>query len=623
MKNIKRIIGILFILTFAILVVGCRRQNSNGGGETNKNLTDEELVQSVINNVNIPESIHTGLDLPTEVDGVKINWTAEDDIILNKDINFYVIEGKEYEVRLFGTFTYKDIEVASTFYVKLESGKNSAISVAWDYFSDKIPTKTVSKFYLRTKKDYNGCTVVYKSLNTDVITDNGNVNQSFDDQKVMFNTYISKDNLTIVYPTEILVSGYTDLQCVEFTLAYVEEQVKQANADNSHKYPDANEEYGTLINWYSLTPGLITANGTVIPPLTAQKVTLGCSVTKGDAVRTLSFTFDNFGGNITKLEQLKIWSEGIIDSYIRGTKNYVGQDDHLTEQVRTNNNGTLNLLLGSPIEIDTTYLIDTSDPTIKTKMWGSGGLGTDTHPAVPQSVLDELFYPGYQMPNDQNILWIVVHESGMPREGQDAKLLAELQVRNAYSTGRQASWHYQVDHNVIYQSFDDSIVCWHAGDGTYKLGGGNNNGIGIEMCINGDGNYEGAMRMDAKLIAHLLHKYNLTLENVKRHYDFDGKQCPFYMIETGRWTEFLEYVNREYMAYQYYQEGARFSWKVTDESGKDVLATHFNQLGGNIYSSKVMKVETTIVVTLTVSYNGETYSFSRKLKLMPGTGLDE
>ena len=47
----------------------------------------------------------------------------------------------------------------------------------------------------------------------------------------------------------------------------------------------------------------------------------------------------------------------IIDSYIRGTKNYVGEDDHLIEQVRTNNNGALNLLLGQPLEINTDYLI--------------------------------------------------------------------------------------------------------------------------------------------------------------------------------------------------------------------------------------------------------------------------
>ncbi len=622
MKNIKRLLNILFLLSFAVIITGCNKPGGNGG-ETSKELTDEELVQSVIDGVVIPETINKGLELPSEVDGVKIEWSAEDEIILDQTKNLYVIEGQTYEVKLFGLFTYKDIEVSSTYTVKLEQGKNSAINVAWDYFRDKIPSKTVASFSLRSRKDYNGCTVVYKSLNTDVISNTGKVTQTFEENKVLFNTYITKDALTIVYPTEITVSGFTDLQCVEFTLDWIEEQVELANSNNEHKYPDANADYGTLINWYSLNTGLITANGTIVPPLNKQDVTFGCTVAKGDAVRTLTFNLKDFGGNTSEVERLKIWSEGIIDSYIRGTKNYVGEDDYLIEQVRTNNNGALNLLLGQPLEINTDYLIDTTDPNIKTKMWGSSGLGTDTHPEVPQSVLDELFYPGYEMPNEQNILWIVVHESGMPREGQDAVLLAEVQVRNAYSTGRQASWHYQVDETGVYQSFDDSIVCWHAGDGTYKLGGGNNNGIGIEMCINSDGNYEASMRMDAKLIAHLLHKYNLTLENVKRHYDFDGKQCPFYMIETGRWTEFLEYVNREYVAYEYYQQGVRFSWSVTDETGSDALAKHFTQVGENIYLNKVVNVETTITVTLTVSYNGETYSFSRKLKLMPGTGLNE
>lgn len=618
----KRILSLLIIFSFIVLLTGCKKP-SEGGGETNKPLTDEELVQSVINNINIPYTTSTALNLPTEVDGVTIEWSAEDDIIFDQSKSFYVIEGKSYEVKVFGLFTYKDIEVSSTYTVRLLEGKNGVINVAWDYFRDKIPTHTVSNINLRSRKEYNGCSVVYKSLNTDVITHTGKVFQSFEDHTVIFNTYISNETTTIVYPTEILVSGYTDLQCVEFTLDWVEEQVELANSEGNHKYPDLNSEYGTLINWYSLNPGLITANGTIVPPLSKEDVTFGCTVTKGEAVRTLSFNLEDFGGNVTEIERLKIWSEGIIDSYIRGTKNTVGDDDHLIKQERTNNNAALNLLLGKPLEINRDYFIDTTDPEIKTKMWGSSGLGTDTHPEVPQSVLDELFYPEYKMPNEENILWIVVHESGMPREGQDALLLAELQVRNAYSTGRQASWHYQVDETGVYQSFDDSIVCWHAGDGTYKLGGGNNNGIGIEMCINSDGNYEASMRMDAKLIAHLLHSYNLTLENVKRHYDFDGKQCPYYMIETGRWTEFLEYVNREYMAYEYYQQGVRFAWNVTDENGDDALAKHFKEVGENIYISKAVSVETTITVTLTVTYNGETYSFSKKLKLMPGTGLNE
>lgn len=622
MKIVKRILLAVVLFAFGFLVVGCNKNpdgNEPGGNEVLGKLTDEELVESVINNLEIPSSVNTGMNLPTEIEGVKIEWTSEEELLFNKDVHFYVYEGYTYEVKLYGTFTYKDIEISATYDVAFESGKNATISIAWDYFKRKIPEQTVNKFVLRKDKEYNGCSVSYKSLNTDVVSHTGDVKQSFEDHKVIFNTYLQNNNVVIVYPTEILVSGYTDLQCVEFTLDWIKEQVELVNNEGTHKYPDENKEYGTLINWYSLNPGLIHANGVVVPTLSPSKVTFGCTVTKGDAVRTLSFNLENFGGNITKAEQFKIWAEGLVETRIRGTKNYVGEDDHLTEQVRTNNNGALNLTLGAPIKIDTTYLIDTTDPEIKTKYFGSGSLGTNTHPEVPQSVLDELFYPGYKMPNEQNILWIVVHESGMPREGQDAKLLAEVQVRNAYSTGRAASWHYQVDEGVVYQSFDDNIICWHAGDGTSKLGGGNNNGIGIEMCINSDGNYEASMRVDAKLIAHLLHKYNLTLDNVKRHYDFDGKQCPYYMIETGRWTEFLEYVNREYVAYEHYQNGARFEWTVTDESGENALPKYFTEVAENIYINKAVSVETTLTVTLTVTYNGETYSFSKKLKLMPGS----
>ena len=150
MKNIKRLLNILFLLSFAVIITGCNKPGGNGG-ETSKELTDEELVQSVIDGVVIPETINKGLELPSEVDGVKIEWSAEDEIILDQTKNLYVIEGQTYEVKLFGLFTYKDIEVSSTYTVKLEQGKNSAINVAWDYFRDKIPSKTVASFSLRSR----------------------------------------------------------------------------------------------------------------------------------------------------------------------------------------------------------------------------------------------------------------------------------------------------------------------------------------------------------------------------------------------------------------------------------------------------------------------------------------
>ena len=366
--------------------------------------------------------------------------------------------------------------------------------------------------------------------------------------------------------------------------------------------------------------GLITANGSIIRPLTAKDVTFGCTVVCGDANKSLEFSIKNYGGNMTEVERFKLWCEGIIQTSLRGTKNYVGSDDHLTDQDRTNSNGILNLTVGAPVEIDKSCLVDTANA--KYKYFGSGSLGINTHPDVPQSKLDELFYEGYKMPNEQNILWIVVHETGMPGVGNNAKLLADLQLRNATSGGREASWNYQVDESKIYQSFDDSIICWHASDGTKLIGGGNNNGIGIEMCINQDGNYDGAMNMNAKLIAHLMHKYNLTLDNVRRHYDFapDKKQCPYYMIETNRWTEFRELISREYMAQKFYNEGVRFEWKVTDEQGNDALNQYFIHYGQGLYSNKPVSKEVVLTVTLTATYNGETYTFSKKLKLKPESG---
>ena len=56
--------------------------------------------------------------------------------------------------------------------------------------------------------------------------------------------------------------------------------------------------------------------------------------------------------------------------------------------------------------------------------------------------------------------------------------------------------------------------------------GGNLNGIGVELCVNADGNFEQTMQNGAQLTAYLLRQYGLGVENVRQHYDFSGKNCP-------------------------------------------------------------------------------------------------
>lgn len=135
----------------------------------------------------------------------------------------------------------------------------------------------------------------------------------------------------------------------------------------------------------------------------------------------------------------------------------------------------------------------------------------------------------------RKIRYVVIHETANHREGANAQAHSQyLQNGGDGST----SWHYTVDDHEIYHHVPDSEVAWHAGDGL-KNPGGNLNGIGIELCVNDDGDFEKTFDNGAKLAAFLLNEYSLDIKNVKQHYDFNEKNCPMIIRETGRWQEFL------------------------------------------------------------------------------------
>jgi len=116
--------------------------------------------------------------------------------------------------------------------------------------------------------------------------------------------------------------------------------------------------------------------------------------------------------------------------------------------------------------------------------------------------------------------WITIHDTGNTSRGANARVHANLQSRG---NSRKASWHYSVDDREAIQSFLDSSSCMHCGDGR---GNGNMNSIGIEICINRDGNYRKAVENAIELTKHLMKKYNIPASRVVRHHDWDGKYCP-------------------------------------------------------------------------------------------------
>ncbi len=130
--------------------------------------------------------------------------------------------------------------------------------------------------------------------------------------------------------------------------------------------------------------------------------------------------------------------------------------------------------------------------------------------------------------------YITIHETGNRSAGAGAKNHA-----NWLSNGANGviSYHYTVDDHEIYHHVPDNECTSHAGDGPY--GTGNLYSIGIELCVNADGDFEQTKKNAAWLVAKLMEDNSIPVENVVQHNHWSGKNCPQTIRETGTWEAFL------------------------------------------------------------------------------------
>lgn len=132
--------------------------------------------------------------------------------------------------------------------------------------------------------------------------------------------------------------------------------------------------------------------------------------------------------------------------------------------------------------------------------------------------------------------YIVFHETANTSRGANARAHANLQARGGMPKN---SWHIQVDDNVAIESYPDTARCWHAGNAK-----GNNEGLGIEICVNSDGNHKKAVENAAEIGAAKMRKNNVPIERAVQHNFFSGKDCPHFMRNGGlggyTWNAFKE-----------------------------------------------------------------------------------
>lgn len=138
------------------------------------------------------------------------------------------------------------------------------------------------------------------------------------------------------------------------------------------------------------------------------------------------------------------------------------------------------------------------------------------------------------------VKYLVIHDTGNRSRGANA-----MAHRNYFGGGnRNASAHYFVDPTQIVQIIGDSYSSWHCGDnqgrGRALNGVTNRESIGIELCINADGDYEAAYGNLVELVKNLMARFDVPASRVCRHYDVSRKSCPNSFRSSGwaRWERF-------------------------------------------------------------------------------------
>jgi N-acetylmuramoyl-L-alanine amidase len=155
---------------------------------------------------------------------------------------------------------------------------------------------------------------------------------------------------------------------------------------------------------------------------------------------------------------------------------------------------------------------------------------------------------------------LVIHWTA--NEGKGANAVANRNYFNKPTT--EASAHYIVDDKQIVRCLPENEMGYHVGARQYKPEAvaklssyPNNCTIGIEMCVNADGNFQETYRRTVELAADILKRYGWGVDRLWRHFDITGKNCPAYFVSddfarkytgltaTQAWAKFKDDVQRK------------------------------------------------------------------------------
>ena len=154
---------------------------------------------------------------------------------------------------------------------------------------------------------------------------------------------------------------------------------------------------------------------------------------------------------------------------------------------------------------------------------------------------------------------VVVHYTGTDASAHNNLVYFS---RNA----AKASAHYFVDRDgTLRQSVSEADTAWHAGK--FAM---NQRSVGIECVSAGEDFTEEQVATLAAITQALMAKYGIPAENVIRHYDVTGKECPAPYLDPAKWRALHDRITEGSTApaarAQWVQKDGRWWYRHADGS---------------------------------------------------------
>ncbi|HBP25635.1 MAG TPA: hypothetical protein DD618_01605, partial [Acholeplasmatales bacterium] len=380
------------------------------------------------------------------------------------------------------------------------------------YLKAAIPDEISANVEFLTSHPLYEMSVSYQT-NSAFITDQGQITPDKMDRYATISINVTYQERTKTCSKSVKILMIPAATQVQNTNQWLEETVGPMIDLESGLLPQTESVYDRGLSWLGSCPGMVV-NGELNPTLQAQTVNLIATYEISNRKYQYVFNYESKG---------------------------------VSEMDKTNfiNNYMTNLF---PASASNRITIPYEEEVVVTK--------SIVYPNTVNQMRPGTGLIGQKMPG--GVKYIVIHDTGMSGANDTAIGVDQYIHAQANSlSGRVASWHYSIDDTNCFQHVPNDEIAWHAGDGSHAygttyfnndyqawcIGGGNQNGIGIETCINLGGNYQRTLRRTAWLVASLLNQYGLGLDAIKQHNDFSGKGCPAVIRSSaGRWQEFLKMV---------------------------------------------------------------------------------